>query len=78
VVVQSFNPRSQEAEAGGCLRWGQLGLQSKLQESQGYPEKPCLKPPPSPPKKKPLLGISIVLIKTLKEEKKVLGFSGHN
>jgi hypothetical protein len=26
--------------------WGQPGLQSEFQDSQGYTEKPCLEPPP--------------------------------
>ena len=45
MVVKSFNPSTQEAEAGGSL-WvqGQPGLQSEFQDSQGcYIEKPCLK-----------------------------------
>jgi hypothetical protein len=29
-------------EAGGSLVQGQPGLQSELQDSQGYTEKPCL------------------------------------
>jgi hypothetical protein len=38
-----LNPSMQEAEAGGSLRiWGQPGLQSELQDSQGYTEKPSL------------------------------------
>jgi hypothetical protein len=34
--------------------WGQPGLQSEFQDSQGYTEKPCLEkpnPPPHPPKR---------------------------
>jgi len=47
VVAHTFNPRTQGAEAGRAL-WvqGQPGLQSKFQDSQGYTEKPCLKPKP--------------------------------
>jgi hypothetical protein len=42
-VVHAFNPSTWEAEAGRFfLIWGQPGLQSKLQDSQGYTEKPCL------------------------------------
>jgi hypothetical protein len=42
VVAQTFDLSTQEAEAGGSL-WGQgqPGLQSELQDSQSYPEKPC-------------------------------------
>jgi hypothetical protein len=40
VVVHSFDPITQEAEAGGSQ--GQPGLQSKFQDSQGYTEKSCL------------------------------------
>ena len=32
--------------------WGQPGLQSELQDSQGYTEKPCLTPPKKQKKKK--------------------------
>jgi hypothetical protein len=43
VVVPTFNPRTQEAEADESLWiWGQSGLQSKFQDSQDYSEKPCL------------------------------------
>jgi hypothetical protein len=40
-VAHTFNPSTQEAEAG------------RVQDSQGYTEKPCLKNPshPHPPKK---------------------------
>ena len=34
---------------------GQLGLQSELQDSQGYTEKPCLKNNSLPPQKNTLL-----------------------
>ena len=40
-VAHTFNPSTQEAEAGGFP--GQPGLQSEFQDSQGYKEKPCLK-----------------------------------
>jgi hypothetical protein len=44
VVVHIFNLITQEAEAGESLWvWGQPGLQSKFQKSQGYTEKPWLK-----------------------------------
>ena len=44
VVAHSFNPSTQEAEAGRFLSSvrGQPGLQSEFQDSQGYTEKPCL------------------------------------
>jgi hypothetical protein len=42
-VVHTFNPSTCEAEAGGFLSWGQHGLRSEFQDSQGYTEKPCLK-----------------------------------
>jgi hypothetical protein len=42
VVAHTFNPSTQEAEAGGFLVRGQPGLQSEFQDSQGYTEKPCL------------------------------------
>jgi hypothetical protein len=43
-VVYVFNPNTWEVEAGGSLWvWGQLGLQSKFQDSQDcHIEKPCL------------------------------------
>ena len=44
VVAHTFNPITQEAEAGGSLELKvSLILQSKFQDSQGYTEKPCLK-----------------------------------
>jgi hypothetical protein len=46
VVAHAFNPSTQEAEAGRYLSSrGQPGLQSELQDSQGYTEKPCLEKP---------------------------------
>ncbi|ERE85564.1 gatC-like protein [Cricetulus griseus] len=43
-MVRAFNPRTQEAEAGGSLRVrGYPGLQNEFQDSQSYTEKPCLK-----------------------------------
>ena len=45
VVTYTFNPSTQETEAGGSLHSGQPGLQSELQNNQGYTEKPCRPPP---------------------------------
>ena len=40
--VYSFNPSTQEAEAGRSLQIpGLAGLQTEFQDSQGYTEKPC-------------------------------------
>jgi hypothetical protein len=40
MVMHAFNPSTQEAEAGGSLAvWGQPGLQSEFQDSQGYTQK---------------------------------------
>jgi hypothetical protein len=39
-MAHTFNPSTWEAEAGGSLWvWGQPGLQSKFQDSQGYNSK---------------------------------------
>jgi hypothetical protein len=43
MVVHAFNPSTWEAEAGGFLSLRLPGLQSELQESQGYTEKPSQK-----------------------------------
>jgi hypothetical protein len=44
VVAHTFNPSTQEAEAGGSLWvWGQPDLYSEFQGSQSYSEKPWLK-----------------------------------
>jgi hypothetical protein len=46
--VKDLEPQHWEEEAGGSLWvWGQLSLQSELQDSWGYMEKSC-----PPPKKK--------------------------
>jgi hypothetical protein len=49
VVAHAFNPSTQETEADGSL-WvrDQPGLQSEIQDSQGYKEKHCLEPYPPP------------------------------
>jgi hypothetical protein len=41
MVAHTFNPSTQEAEAGGFLS-SKPGLQSEFQDSQGYTEKSCL------------------------------------
>lgn len=42
LVAHTFNPSTQEAEAGKSLQIpDQAGLQTELQDSQGYTEKPC-------------------------------------
>ena len=42
VVAHTFSASAQEAEAGRSLWvWGQPGLQSEFQDSQGDTEKPC-------------------------------------
>ena len=45
MVVHACNLSTQEAEAGGFLHsvQGNPGLQSEIQDSQSYTEKPCLK-----------------------------------
>jgi hypothetical protein len=43
MVAHTFNPSTQEAEAGRFLSSTQPGLQSEFQDSQDYTEKPCLK-----------------------------------
>jgi hypothetical protein len=40
--VNTFNPSTQEAEAGGFLSSRPAWLQSEFQDRQGYTEKPCL------------------------------------
>jgi hypothetical protein len=56
VVAHAFNPSTLEPEAGGFLSSrGQPGLQSELQDSQGYTEKPCLKKQTNKKKKKKIL-----------------------
>jgi hypothetical protein len=42
MVAHAFNLSSWEAEAANFWVWGQPGLLSKFQDSQGYTEKPCL------------------------------------
>jgi hypothetical protein len=43
VVVHAFNPSTWEERQADFWVWGQPGLQSEFQDSQGYTEKPCLK-----------------------------------
>jgi hypothetical protein len=52
MVVHAFNPSTREAEAGRFLSSSQPGLQSELQDSQGYTEKPCLEKQKKKKKKK--------------------------
>jgi hypothetical protein len=43
MMGHTFNPSTQEAEVGRSLWvWGQSSLQSELQDSPGYTEKPCI------------------------------------
>jgi hypothetical protein len=42
MVAHAFNPSTREAEVVDFWVWGQPGLQSEFQDSQGYTEKPCL------------------------------------
>lgn len=45
MVASTFSPSTQEAELGGdlCKFQDQPDLQSKLQDSEDYIERPCLK-----------------------------------
>jgi hypothetical protein len=47
-VAHAFNPRQRQAD---FWVWGQPGLQSEFQDSQGYTDKPCLKKPKQTNKK---------------------------
>jgi hypothetical protein len=40
-IAHAFNPRTQEAEAGGSLEF-EANVVYRFQDSQGYTEKPCL------------------------------------
>jgi hypothetical protein len=42
VVVHAFNPSTRGQRQADFWVRGQPGLQSELQDSQGYTEKPCL------------------------------------
>jgi hypothetical protein len=42
MVVHTFNPRLGRQKQADFWVWGQPGLQSEFQDSQGYTEKPCL------------------------------------
>lgn len=42
IMVTTFNLGSQETEAGGSMS-SSSGLQNKIQDSQNYTEKSCLK-----------------------------------
>jgi hypothetical protein len=52
VVAHAFNPSTREAWQADFWVRGQPGLQSELQDSQGYTEKPCLEKPKKKKKKK--------------------------
>ena len=43
MVARAFIPSTLETEAGGFCVWGQLGLQSEFQDSEGYTEELYLK-----------------------------------
>jgi hypothetical protein len=45
-------PALQRQRQVGFWVWGQPGLQSEFQDSQGFTEKPCLKKPKKKKKKK--------------------------
>jgi hypothetical protein len=45
--------------------WGQPGLQSEFQDSQGYTEKPCLKKKKKEKKKKRIYGFSCLCLRML-------------
>ena len=46
MVAHTFNPSTQEAEAGGSLwTWAQPDLYSEFQDIQGYVEWSCLQKP---------------------------------
>lgn len=36
MIIHTFNPKTQEAEKGISVNWGQSGLHSKFQTSQDY------------------------------------------
>jgi hypothetical protein len=52
VVAHTFNPSTQEAEAGGFLSSRPAWSTTEFQDSQGYKEKPCLEKPKKKKKKK--------------------------
>lgn len=56
-MVLTFNPSTQEGEAGRSVG---SGLQSKFQESQGHTEKVCLKSLSPTKKKKKEVGEAVV------------------
>jgi hypothetical protein len=41
-VVHAFNPRLRRQRLADFWIWGQPGIPSEFQDSQGYTEKPCL------------------------------------
>lgn len=42
MLLGTFKPSTQDAEAGQSLSSGQSDLQSKFQDGHSYPEEPCL------------------------------------
>lgn len=42
VVVHAFNPSTWKQRQMYFWIWGQPSVHNKFQDSQGYPEKPCL------------------------------------
>ena len=53
VVVHAFNPSTWGQRQADFWVWGQPGLRSEFQDSQGYSEKPCLEKPKPNQTKKP-------------------------
>jgi hypothetical protein len=41
-MAHAFNPSTQRQKQADFFVWGQPGLQSDFQDSQGYTKKPCL------------------------------------
>jgi hypothetical protein len=41
MVTHTFNPSTPAMRQADLCIWGQPGLQSQFQDSQGYTEKPC-------------------------------------
>jgi hypothetical protein len=72
-VVHAFNPSTREAEAADFWVWGQTGLQSEFQDTQGYIEKHCLKKqktkkPKKKKNEKEMLNVPLFLISSFATE----------